>query len=370
MTREIKNDTTQIRNDTEAIKQDTSEILQEIARLRAQLPNDQAIAQPNIEASETMLARYLDDLTSYAETVCWSGEDSDTDTEETCVEEKPKMASTGVKLRLASSTPVKQHVTNEVIQKSKDEDIASISSNTALETVSDQYSKMNFSTPSQKDIIRPKSESQMDVQDFFEQIESNQTTPSDAKGGQFTPALKTKNQEIESSRQTEFKLSGDIQAALSPASVTRRPVQRLVRKPLEVSEHDPKTNALGGAPSDEGRPFLFKAQAKMENLKAGPGNLRFAKNDIINITEIVNNANYKGYLESDTAKQEAKVVSYMVQRLNPQLPLSATIKDETSPVKVAVTSAEEWGAPRPLETSSKKTLTIQTHQIYGEIVSS
>jgi hypothetical protein len=81
VTREIKNDTTHLKNDTEAIRNDTAEILLEIARLRAQLPDDQATLQPKTEASESTLARYLDDLTSYAETVCWSGEDSDTDVE-------------------------------------------------------------------------------------------------------------------------------------------------------------------------------------------------------------------------------------------------------------------------------------------------
>jgi hypothetical protein len=79
MTREIKQDTNHLRDETTAIKHDTSEILREIARLRAQLPNDQATAQQAIQASHFTLARYLDDLTSYAETVCWSGEDSDTD---------------------------------------------------------------------------------------------------------------------------------------------------------------------------------------------------------------------------------------------------------------------------------------------------
>jgi hypothetical protein len=55
--------------------------LLEIARLRAQLPDDQVTLRSKTEASESTLAHYLDDLTSYAETVCWSGEDSDTDLE-------------------------------------------------------------------------------------------------------------------------------------------------------------------------------------------------------------------------------------------------------------------------------------------------
>lgn len=64
ITREVKADTGVLLNDTAAIKQDTAEILAEIARLRAQLPADSGDQHPNI-----LLERYLDDLTSYAETV-------------------------------------------------------------------------------------------------------------------------------------------------------------------------------------------------------------------------------------------------------------------------------------------------------------
>ncbi|KAF1843524.1 uncharacterized protein K460DRAFT_146662 [Cucurbitaria berberidis CBS 394.84] len=81
MTREIKTNTSNLRHDTAAIKQDTTNILQEIARLRAQLPDDLATLRPSTQGPDSMLIHYLDDLTSYAETVCWSGEDSDTDTE-------------------------------------------------------------------------------------------------------------------------------------------------------------------------------------------------------------------------------------------------------------------------------------------------
>ena len=88
MTREIKKDVAKgLENDEAilesqaAIKNDTSEILQEIARLRAQLPDDGATLLPSKKNSNSTLAHYLDDLTSYAETVCWSGEDSDTDPE-------------------------------------------------------------------------------------------------------------------------------------------------------------------------------------------------------------------------------------------------------------------------------------------------
>jgi len=65
MAREIKADTQELLNDTSAIKEDTAQILAEIARLQEQLPGD---AQRN-HASEFMLERYLENLTSYAETV-------------------------------------------------------------------------------------------------------------------------------------------------------------------------------------------------------------------------------------------------------------------------------------------------------------
>jgi len=69
MTREIKADTHEIRNDTSAIKQDTTQILDilaEIARLQEQLPQ----GANQLNTSGFMLQRYLDNLTSYAETVC------------------------------------------------------------------------------------------------------------------------------------------------------------------------------------------------------------------------------------------------------------------------------------------------------------
>lgn len=81
ITREIKIDTTEIRQDTAAIKGDTIQILQEIARLRAQLPEDIHPESHQLLAADApnfMLDRYLEQLTSYAETVCWSGNDSDT----------------------------------------------------------------------------------------------------------------------------------------------------------------------------------------------------------------------------------------------------------------------------------------------------
>jgi hypothetical protein len=65
LTREIRADTRELLHDTSAIKEDTAQILAEIARLQEQLPRD--LNQRN---AGFMLERYLDNLTSYAETVC------------------------------------------------------------------------------------------------------------------------------------------------------------------------------------------------------------------------------------------------------------------------------------------------------------
>ncbi|CZR61494.1 uncharacterized protein PAC_11391 [Phialocephala subalpina] len=64
MAREIKADTQEIRTDTSAIKADTTQILAEIARLQQQLPQDANVRN----TSGFMLERYLDNLTTYAET--------------------------------------------------------------------------------------------------------------------------------------------------------------------------------------------------------------------------------------------------------------------------------------------------------------
>jgi hypothetical protein len=61
--------------------------------LRAQLPDDGATLLPSKKDSGSTLATYLDDLTSYAETVCWSGEDSDTDGENEDAKPPPKLKS-------------------------------------------------------------------------------------------------------------------------------------------------------------------------------------------------------------------------------------------------------------------------------------
>ncbi|KAF2457299.1 hypothetical protein BDY21DRAFT_38399 [Lineolata rhizophorae] len=72
-TTEIRNDAAQIKNDTTDIKHDTAQILAEIARLQAQLPREKANAlnqgSGDYSGSDTMLERYLNDMTSYAETV-------------------------------------------------------------------------------------------------------------------------------------------------------------------------------------------------------------------------------------------------------------------------------------------------------------
>jgi hypothetical protein len=62
LTREIKTDTAELRNDTSAIKDDTEQILLEIARLRSRLPKDEYR-----QNSSFILKRYLEDLTTYAE---------------------------------------------------------------------------------------------------------------------------------------------------------------------------------------------------------------------------------------------------------------------------------------------------------------
>lgn len=61
MTKEIKHDTSAIKTDTVDIKEDTTQILAEIARLRSLIPQEQR--------DNVILDRYLDSITSYAETV-------------------------------------------------------------------------------------------------------------------------------------------------------------------------------------------------------------------------------------------------------------------------------------------------------------
>src|SRR5438105_3846648 len=74
MAREIKADTKALRNDTAAIRDNTTQILAEISRLQARLPQDDRIRG----GAGFTLRRYLDNLSSYAETSCdLSDEESD-----------------------------------------------------------------------------------------------------------------------------------------------------------------------------------------------------------------------------------------------------------------------------------------------------
>ncbi|KAB5571991.1 hypothetical protein GE09DRAFT_1282463 [Coniochaeta sp. 2T2.1] len=60
----IKQDTTALRNDTTDIKEDTGRILAEIERLK------QLVSANGDESSKFLLNRYLENMTTYAETVC------------------------------------------------------------------------------------------------------------------------------------------------------------------------------------------------------------------------------------------------------------------------------------------------------------
>jgi hypothetical protein len=64
-------------NHTAAIKQDIEITLDEIARLGTQLSFGNVTLVLNIPSTEFTFARYLVDLVIYAETVYWSGNDSD-----------------------------------------------------------------------------------------------------------------------------------------------------------------------------------------------------------------------------------------------------------------------------------------------------
>jgi hypothetical protein len=72
LAREIEADTKEILESNSIIKQDTAHILAEIIRLQTQLTGE---ANPN-NSSGYMLERYLDNLTSYAESVCGTFPDS------------------------------------------------------------------------------------------------------------------------------------------------------------------------------------------------------------------------------------------------------------------------------------------------------
>jgi hypothetical protein len=66
ITKKIEANTQEIRTDTLAIKQDTAQILCKISRLQEQLPRDVNL----YNTSGFMLEKYLEGLTSYAESVC------------------------------------------------------------------------------------------------------------------------------------------------------------------------------------------------------------------------------------------------------------------------------------------------------------
>ena len=68
LAKEIKADTSAIRVDAAGIKDDIGQILAEIARLRSLIPAGEEAA--GAHEQNFVLQRYLDDLTSYAETVC------------------------------------------------------------------------------------------------------------------------------------------------------------------------------------------------------------------------------------------------------------------------------------------------------------
>ncbi|CAM1502852.1 Fc.00g076280.m01.CDS01 [Cosmosporella sp. VM-42] len=78
-TNDIKIDTTEIHKDTEDIKEDTARILEAIAELQARLPPDDA---PRFN----MLQRYLDELTTYAESVIDGGSIKDFDSDRASTE--------------------------------------------------------------------------------------------------------------------------------------------------------------------------------------------------------------------------------------------------------------------------------------------
>ena len=81
LAREIKADAREILQSNFAIKQDTADILAEIIRLQAHLTGE---ISPN-SSSGYMLERYLDNLTSYAESVCGTFPDS------TSTEDEPEV---------------------------------------------------------------------------------------------------------------------------------------------------------------------------------------------------------------------------------------------------------------------------------------
>jgi hypothetical protein len=143
ISREIKQDTHEIRQDTSAIKDDTAQILAEITRLRAQLPRETQNDVPNL-----MLERYLDNLTSYAESVV--GEEDGlasrrTSYKETLVEEEK---STGTTLEEHDETASMLKLADSAI-----DDHTTISGEERSMNLLEKYDKNGLST--QQDHVLP-----------------------------------------------------------------------------------------------------------------------------------------------------------------------------------------------------------------------
>jgi hypothetical protein len=122
VTKEIKADTGVIRDNTAAIKQDTTLILEEIAALKAQLPDNDATLIPNVQGPDARLAGYLDDLTSCAETVCWSGRDSDTEADPSVGDATPPESpifQSSPRTRLPDTVPVFRDLIHDPFLTSK-----------------------------------------------------------------------------------------------------------------------------------------------------------------------------------------------------------------------------------------------------------
>ncbi|KAJ4116127.1 hypothetical protein NW768_011099 [Fusarium equiseti] len=108
LSKAIKSDTTAIRTEVYDIKQDTSQIPQimdELTRLRAIVAGGEIPSAAN--GQNYVLQQYLDDLTSYAETVC---NDVDWETDSSVL--VPSHAPSRSSLREASSAPVIQQDTS------------------------------------------------------------------------------------------------------------------------------------------------------------------------------------------------------------------------------------------------------------------
>ncbi|RYN17127.1 hypothetical protein AA0115_g11977 [Alternaria tenuissima] len=105
VSRNIKVDTANLLIDTSEIKEDTSQILQEIAKLQAKL-SDQGQ-----DGAHFILQRYLDSLTSYAESSFGHGSTQnleDLSSRPSPLEEKPALIDDGPPIHLATSSSAEQ----------------------------------------------------------------------------------------------------------------------------------------------------------------------------------------------------------------------------------------------------------------------